>query len=1088
MHSLETILGELKPHIVILAETQLMGRCKTSIQDYQINGEANRNNRSGGILIATRNNTNIETTIMKTDTKNQQMWAMLKIKNYKLRICLCYGYANESAVTEEDLEEWYIKLEEEYLNHMEYETLLIGDFNAHTGSDGLPLNRNGKMLNSLIERRELINLNEESICQGKFTREDPKGTRTVIDYAIVDNSLISKIKSLYIDDQHKYKICRYKKANNVSKEITTDHNSMIIKMEIPIEKNTLKRHTIWNLSNKECQQLFKTNSENIKMKENWELGGDINKKYQNWEKQIKSLMYKSFQRITIKQRINNSTIKDLITEKRKINQKISEIQKLNLDSNVVLTTLKEIKGQVIEKIIDEINKEQARRNKIKIDQMSKNEISNQIWQIRKRSLNKSDIKHVVKDSKGKLLTNKDEILNRYQEYYKQLLENRKIPTEYQEHTELTHENFTHRMQTKIYDNLQINQPFTMKEIDQVIKTMKPGKAPGPDGITYEIVQNAGTNLKSNIQNMINYFWNKEEIPTTLQCLYIKSMYKGKGGIDELENQRGLFLSSIIIKLYEKLIMNRAYPVIEKHGFSKYQLGARKQKSPTDQVFIIRSIIEHMNYMGRTFYIEFCDLKKAYDKMILKNVMNDLWNSTIKGKIWRNIYKINENTDIIVKTPYGNTQKTKVEQILKQGSVLASIMAALHTDTSTKYDQHELGIWYGQQHLNSLLFQDDIARIETSPTNLNIANKYYEVFQDMNGMLFHERKTVYITNSKEQGIIKINNGSLDRKTSTRYLGDIITNDGKYQENIEDRKLSINGMIAEIKSIMQETKEDIEISAAKQYHLGIIVPKLIYNAESWINLTQMNIQELEKIQSNSLKLLLRIPYSTPTMGLLLELKIPSIKATIDKKKLLYLHKLLLQTDTLAHQILKQQETLHSNHFLNEVHQLMNHYNIQKTIDQVSELSKYCWKNIVNKAIEEKDKKEMQEWCSNSKKCQNLKANNDPNDYINTLESQHAKILLLEKINMTKVKINYKRNYENLLCALCKTEEETTEHLLNCQALDVTSPEILQNYSMFKINQRVQPPELRQIAQTLDAKLQLRDKLQSNEASITSIDADN
>ena len=107
------------------------------------------------------------------------------------------------------------------------------------------------------------------------------------------------------------------------------------------------------------------------------------------------------------------------------------------------------------------------------------------------------------------------------------------------------------------------------------------------------------------------------------------MYKGKGGIDKLENQRGLFLSSIIIKCYEKLIMNRAYPVIEEYGFSRYQLGARKHKSPTDQVFVLRSIIEHMTYMGRTFYIEFCDLKKAYDKMILKNVMNDLWNSNIK---------------------------------------------------------------------------------------------------------------------------------------------------------------------------------------------------------------------------------------------------------------------------------------------------------------------------------------------------------------------------------------------------------------------------------------------------------------------------
>ena len=69
----------------------------------------------------------------------------------------------------------------------------------------------------------------------------------------------------------------------------------------------------------------------------------------------------------------------------------------------------------------------------------------------------------------------------------------------------------------------------------------------------------------------------------------------------------------------------------------------------------------------------------------------------------------------------------------------------------------------------------------------------------------------------------------------------------------------------------------------------IPKLLFNAESWINLSKMNIQELEKIQSNSLKLLLRIPYSTPAIGLLLELKIPTIKAAIDKKKLLYLHKL-------------------------------------------------------------------------------------------------------------------------------------------------------------------------------------------------------
>ena len=135
------------------------------------------------------------------------------------------------------------------------------------------------------------------------------------------------------------------------------------------------------------------------------------------------------------------------------------------------------------------------------------------------------------------------------------------------------------------------------------------------------------------------------------------MYKGKGHMDELENQRGLFLSSIVIKLYEKLIMLRIYPETENSGFSKYQLGGRKNMSPTDQVFVLRAIQENMIYMGKPYFIEFCDLKKAFDKMILKHVMNDLWEANVKGKIWRNIFKI--------KTPYGNTENNiNVQQILK----------------------------------------------------------------------------------------------------------------------------------------------------------------------------------------------------------------------------------------------------------------------------------------------------------------------------------------------------------------------------------------------------------------------------------------
>ena len=46
-----------------------------------------------------------------------------------------------------------------------------------------------------------------------------------------------------------------------------------------------------------------------------------------------------------------------------------------------------------------------------------------------------------------------------------------------------------------YDHLPINQEFTEKELNRAIKTMKTGKAPGPDNITYELFNQCWTKFE-----------------------------------------------------------------------------------------------------------------------------------------------------------------------------------------------------------------------------------------------------------------------------------------------------------------------------------------------------------------------------------------------------------------------------------------------------------------------------------------------------------------------------------------------------------------------------------------------------------------
>ena len=153
------------------------------------------------------------------------------------------------------------------------------------------------------------------------------------------------------------------------------------------------------------------------------------------------------------------------------------------------------------------------------------------------------------------------------------------------------------MNMKNYEDEPMNSEFTLKELEKSLKAMKKEKSPGPDSIYNEILLNAGKNLKENILKMINTFWNQENIPDELYRVEIKSIYKGKGDIGNLENHRGIFLNSNILKLLEKMILYRGISTLE-NSMSLYQAGGRAGFSPGEQVFILRSILDKSIYFNQ----------------------------------------------------------------------------------------------------------------------------------------------------------------------------------------------------------------------------------------------------------------------------------------------------------------------------------------------------------------------------------------------------------------------------------------------------------------------------------------------------------
>ena len=974
------------------------------------------------------------------DDKNEQMWVKIKTSNLNYNMCIVYG-RHESRCKDEKIDEWFYKLESSVAKWTEEPTIIIGDMNAHIGNDerGIEgnhseLNKNGKWWRDLIERRQMILLNNTNICSGKWTRKSSTGNKSILDLIVCNEHMCDFVKKMHIDEDEKFTISRFRKVNGKTIETPSDHNPIVL--ELTGEgQSCINKDKVWRITEEKLKD-FKQHTDINPMKEKWEPGGDVNKKYKRWFKQLKGFMYRFFTRATTKKKKTHSnTIKKKIREKNLVRKEIVNMNNLEQCDEELKKELDEKLGEMISNIETAISRERKEKISQRMNRITSKQstATNEIWKVRSNVLVKPNQKMAIEDKNGKLLDNKEAILLRHNEYYKSLLQTREPEAPAQDLNEEVGELFRLNMKNKMYDHESINLPLTEAELDEVIKKLKVRKCPGRDEITTEILKSAGKELKSSLLQMFNWFWSEEIISEELLKIHIKTIYKGKGKTSSLSNHRGIFLGSEIIKTYEKLIYNRILAVIEMH-LSEFQAGGRPKRNISDHVFILRSIMQHYKYINKELLIEFLDLIKAFDKMSLKHILNELWRCNVRGKIWRIIYIINNHSNISIKTAMGNSPEFQINESLKQGSVLATSLAAMHTDSITRIFENEgMGIMYGSIRLNCLLFQDDIIKIETSIHNLNKSNEMITHFQQLNLMEFHPDKSKYMTTQKSvnnNNKIILGNTKLQETDEYTYLGDSITPDGRLKETLELRSKSCTAVVAELNAIIEETvAENILIDAVLTYHHSIVLTKLCLNAETW-NMNKTELSEMERIQNKAIKRMLRLPQGTPSFGLRAELGILSIESVIAKKKLSFLHRVLNQPDSnITKRVLLEQIKLPEETWLSNTIETCQKLEVTSDLMEIKGIPIEVWKKQVMKAVNRYEDAMLMKWAQQSKKYKSANLSVCKKKYINYLPPALAMMVLKTRIGMVEVKTNFKNMFADTTCRKCHSEEEDLQHILQC-----------------------------------------------------------
>ena len=147
--------------------------------------------------------------------------------------------------------------------------------------------------------------------------------------------------------------------------------------------------------------------------------------------------------------------------------------------------------------------------------------------------------------------------------------------------------------------------FTLEEYRKVTDNLKDGKAAGPDDISPEILKYC--KFDDIILNFANNILFLQETPAQWTSSNIKPLPKS-GDLSDVNNYRGISLSSIASKITNKMILNRIQPTVDKL-LRNNQNGFRPGRGTIAHILAIRRLIEGIKTKNIQSIITFVDFKR-----------------------------------------------------------------------------------------------------------------------------------------------------------------------------------------------------------------------------------------------------------------------------------------------------------------------------------------------------------------------------------------------------------------------------------------------------------------------------------------------
>ena len=272
---------------------------------------------------------------------------------------------------------------------------------------------------------------------------------------------------------------------------------------------------------------------------------------------------------------------------------------------------------------------------------------------------------------------------------------------------------------------------------------------------------------------------------------------------------------------------------------------------------------------------------------------------------------------------------------------------------------------------------------------------------------------------------------------KYLGDIISKDGKNSKNIKARVARAKGSVKQIMEILDNICfGPYQFQVALILRNSLFLSSLMFNSEAWYNVSSSDIDELEKADEILLRKVLECPESTPKEMLYLELGCLPIRFILMSRRVMFLQTMLQEEEnSLLHRFFQAQLNQPTKgDWCQTVEKNMKDLNLKLTHSEIKHMKKEDLQKVVKAACKVSALQYL-----NSVKSKHSKVLHIPHPTLdmqpylkpNHITISEAKFIFSARTRMLDVRSNFKNKYSDLKCPNCK-EEDSQPHLLSCEKL--------------------------------------------------------